>query len=172
MSSGSRPMIRKLPVAEIAVAVLAVTAGVGVYAWAHNDQGALAESKARGAEIVAALESYHGRHGTYPAELAALVPDHLPSVRQPTWGLERWRYRRFTAEDVTGVAVTGIAERALAGAAATSVPDAAPATAADSTARPDGAEAEVFFQLSVARNASGYPVLYYDFAAQRWVLNN
>lgn len=30
----------------------------------------------------------------------------------------------------------------------------------------------VYFQLSVAANESGYPVLYYDFAAQRWVLNN
>jgi hypothetical protein len=30
----------------------------------------------------------------------------------------------------------------------------------------------VYFQLSVAADESGYPVLYYDFAAQRWVLNN
>lgn len=30
----------------------------------------------------------------------------------------------------------------------------------------------VYFQLSVAADRSGYPVLYYDFAAQRWVLNN
>lgn len=32
--------------------------------------------------------------------------------------------------------------------------------------------ADVYFQLSVAADESGYPVLYYDIAAQRWVLNN
>jgi hypothetical protein len=32
--------------------------------------------------------------------------------------------------------------------------------------------AAVYFQLSVAADDSGYPVLYYDFAAGRWVLNN
>jgi hypothetical protein len=30
----------------------------------------------------------------------------------------------------------------------------------------------VYFQLSVAADESGYPVLYYDFATGRWVLNN
>lgn len=30
----------------------------------------------------------------------------------------------------------------------------------------------VYFQLSVAADESGYPVLYYDFATRRWVLNN
>ena len=31
---------------------------------------------------------------------------------------------------------------------------------------------EVYFQLSVPANESGYPVLYYDFRTGRWVLNN
>lgn len=30
----------------------------------------------------------------------------------------------------------------------------------------------VYFQLSVAADESGYPVLYYDFSTRRWVLNN
>lgn len=46
-------------------------------------------------------------------------------------------------------------------------------TAAD--VAPGGAAADSaseYFQLSVAQNESGYPVLYYDLAARRWVLNN
>ena len=30
----------------------------------------------------------------------------------------------------------------------------------------------LYFQLSVAANDRGYPVLYYDFSGRRWVLNN
>ena len=33
-------------------------------------------------------------------------------------------------------------------------------------------EDEVYFQLSVPANESGYPVLYYDFLTGHWVLNN
>jgi hypothetical protein len=44
-------------------------------------------------------------------------------------------------------------------------PHASPMTDADDTER-------TYFQLSVARDESGYPVLYYDFATRRWVLNN
>jgi hypothetical protein len=131
-------MMKKLPVAEIVVITLVLLAGVGVFWWAHRDHGQLEESKERGAAIVAALESYREHHDTYPAELAELVPDHAARIEEPTWGLERWRYRRFTPEDVA------------AGAG----------------------RDEVYFQLSVAANASGYPVLYYDYTARRWVLNN
>jgi type II secretory pathway pseudopilin PulG len=31
---------------------------------------------------------------------------------------------------------------------------------------------EVFFQLSVAANDSGFPLLFYDYVGGRWVLNN
>lgn len=33
-------------------------------------------------------------------------------------------------------------------------------------------EGVIYFRIAVAANASGYPVLYYDFATGRWVLNN
>jgi type II secretory pathway pseudopilin PulG len=131
-------MARKLPIAEIVVIGLVLVAGAGIYWWAHRDQGQLEESKERGTAIVAALDAYSARHGTYPERLADLVPEHLPEIEDPAWGLGRWRYRRFTPEEVA------------AGA---------------------GTEA-VFFQLSVAANESGYPVLYYDYTARRWVLNN
>jgi type II secretory pathway pseudopilin PulG len=131
-------MKRKLPVAEIVVIVLALAAGVFVYWWAHRDEGRLEESKDRGAVIVDALQRYHAEHGTYPEELAELVPAHAPRIEEPTWGLERWRYRRFTPDELA-----------------------------------EGADGEqVFFQLSVAANPSGYPVLFYDYVGGRWVLNN
>jgi hypothetical protein len=155
-------MKKKWPVAEIVVATLALAAGIGVYAWAHNDQGPLEESKARGAEVVRALTAYHQDHGTYPEELDALVPDYLSEVPQPTWGLERWRYRRFTPDMVTGAAVMAPADPAAAAGTA-------PAATAPPTITPAD---EVYFQLSVARNTSGYPILYYDLKARRWVLNN
>jgi type II secretory pathway pseudopilin PulG len=129
---------RRLPVAEIVVVALVLAAGVGVYWWAHHDQAQLEETKERGAVVVSALESYRARHDTYPGELAELVPEHAARIDEPTWGLERWRYRRFTPEEV--------------------------ATGAGGD--------EVYFQLSVAANESGYPVLYYDYTARRWVLNN
>jgi hypothetical protein len=151
-------MLKKLPIAEIVIVVLALAAGVGVYWWAHRDEGRLEESKERGSVIVQGLESYHARHGIYPESLDDLVPDHAPAIEPPTWGLERWRYRRFTPDDV-----------AAAAAAAAYSP--APGEAGE-TAATVGAGDRVYFQLSVAANQSGYPVLYYDYTARRWVLNN
>jgi type II secretory pathway pseudopilin PulG len=136
---GSKKMSKKWPVVEIVVIVLVLAAGAGVYWWAHRDQGQLEESKERGAVIVEGLEAYRARHGTYPAALEELVPDYAERIEPPSWGLERWRYRRFTPEELAAVA--------------------------DTTGR-------VYFQLSVAANQSGYPVLYYDYTARRWVLNN
>lgn len=131
-------MHRKLPWAEIIVTAFVIAVGAGVYLYAHRDEGALEASKDRGARIVQALAAYRQEHETYPEQLEDLVPEYIASVEPPEWGLERWRYRRYTPERVGG--------------------------AADSAA--------VYFQLSVAADESGYPVLYYDFAAGRWVLNN
>jgi type II secretory pathway pseudopilin PulG len=131
-------MKRKLPVAEIVVITLAFAAGVFVYWWAHRDEARLEESKERGAVIVEALQRYRGAHGTYPADLQELVPEYAVRIDAPTWGLERWRYRRFTPEELAQGA----------------------------------GEDEVYFQLSVAANESGYPVLFYDYVGRRWVLNN
>lgn len=119
--------------AEIVVILLVVAAGVGLYAYAHRDEGRLEESKQRGAAIVEALESYRAGTGAYPASLDDLVPQHIAVIEQPTWGLQRWRYRPYS---------------------------------------PDEDDATQYFQLSVAAQESGYPVLFYDFVARRWVLNN
>lgn len=145
--------MKKLPVTEIVVILLALAAGAGIYWYAHRDEGRLEESKERGADIVAGLESYRARHGTYPEQLQDLVPEYVPRIEEPTWGLERWRYRRFTPDDVAALA---------------SATDSIAAT--DAGSRP--AADEVYFQLSVAANESGYPVLYYDYTSRRWVLNN
>jgi type II secretory pathway pseudopilin PulG len=175
-------MMKKLPVTEIVVVTLALLAGAGVYVWAHSDQATLEESKEVGAVIVQALQAHRADTGTYPADLEALVPAYLQRVDQPTWGLERWRYRRFTPAEVKAEAVVpadghGAASTGAAGA----VPGAAPGAAATAGGEaPAGAPASsgtsggdpIFFQLSVAANASGYPVLYYDYTARRWVLNN
>jgi hypothetical protein len=134
-------MIKKLPWAEIVITMLALAAGVGVYMYAHRDEGRLEASKERGAQVVAALASYRAEEGTYPERLEELVPRHLAAIPQPEWGLGRWSYRRYTPADV-------------------------------SAAASDGANDVVYFRLSVAANESGYPVLYYDLAASRWVLNN
>lgn len=45
-------------------------------------------------------------------------------------------------------------------------------TAAEVAPGAAAADSTEYFQLSVAENESGYPVLYYDLAARRWVLNN
>ena len=127
--------------AEIVVTALALGAGAGVFAYAHRDEGRLEESKQRGAAIVQALERHRAEVGDYPPTLAGLVPRYLVAVEPPTWGLRRWRYRRYAAAVVNGV-----------------------------TAPADGGKR--YFQLSVAANEQGYPVLYYDIAGRTWVLNN
>lgn len=119
--------------AEIVVLLLAVTAGIGVYAYAHRDEGRLEDSKQRGAAIVEALERHRAETGAYPEMLDDLVPRYIAAIEQPTWGLQRWRYRTYS---------------------------------------PDEAGGAQYFQLSVAAQESGYPVLFYDFTAGRWVLNN
>jgi type II secretory pathway pseudopilin PulG len=148
----------RLPWAEAIVTALVIATGAGVYLYAHKDEGALEESKRRGAELVQALHSYRREHGTYPGQLEDLTPQYVATIEPPTWGLRRWRYRRYAPDDV--------------GAA----PHDAGAAPGDTDVTPDdagGASADhVYFQLSVAADASGYPVLYYDFAARRWVLNN
>jgi hypothetical protein len=155
-SGENSSMIRKFPVVEIVVTVLAVAAGLGVYWYAHRDEGALEESKQRGVAIVDALQSYRAATGTYPEELEHLVPQYLPRIEAPTWGLERWRYRRYTPAEATADALAP----ADGAAAASHMPAVAEI------------DDEVFFQLSVAANPSGYPVLYYDYVGRRWVLNN
>jgi hypothetical protein len=136
----------KLPWPEIIVTALVVAAGAGVYAYAHRDESALEESKRRGEQLVAALDAYQRERGSFPEQLDELVPGHIATVEQPTWGLQRWRYRRYSTVDAVPSTEVAAAEAATAD--------------------------RVYFQLSVAADESGYPVLYYDFTARRWVLNN
>lgn len=173
--------VKKLPVTEIVVVLLALLAGAGVYWWAHRDQGSLEQSKEVGAAIVEGLEMYRARHGTYPATLEELVPEYIPRVEPPTWGLERWRYRRFTPDDIAAAAAMAASPPGAAPAADTQGPGASAAApggqaggapGADGASAPAGGGAAVYFQLSVAANQSGYPVLYYDYTFRRWVLNN
>lgn len=154
--------MKNLPWAEILVIGLVIGLGAGVYLYAHRDEGNLEESKDRGAELVTALTAYMDVHGTYPEQLDDLVPDHVPEVRPPVWGLERWRYRRYTPASVSVPAPSS------GGADGEAVRDSAAGGVQDNA----GASDELYFQLSVAADESGYPVLYYDFAASRWVLNN
>lgn len=126
--------------AEITIILVTVAIGAGVYLYAHRGEGELRASKERGAAIVAALEQHRAREGTYPETLDGLTPGYIAAIEPPTWGLKRWRYRRYTPADVS--------QRAA------------------------GDTATLYFQLSVAANEGGYPVLYYDFTARRWVLNN
>jgi hypothetical protein len=147
-------MGRKLPWPEIVVTAFVIAAGAGVYLYAHKDEAALEESKRRGAELVEALHAYRSEHGTYPAELEALAPGYVPTIEQPTWGLERWRYRMYSPSGAGVRPDEATGDTAAAAGVAAPPPD------------------RLYFQLSVAADESGYPVLYYDLEAQRWVLNN
>jgi hypothetical protein len=135
----------RLPWPEIVVTTLVIAVGAGVYLYAHRNEASLDESRRRGADVVEALSAYHTDHGTYPERLSMLIPRYASTVEPPTWGMRRWSYRTYVAD-------TG--------------------TVADSASDAGTPEAPVYFQLSVAANESGYPVLYYDFQTRRWVLNN
>ena len=126
---------------EVIVSMLALLLGGGVYLYAHKDEDRLAETKERGSEIVAALERHRRETGDYPPALEALVTEYLPSIEQPTWGLQRWRYQRYTRERAGGATDSASGDSLL-------------------------------FMLSVAADEAGYPLLFYDITARRWVLNN
>ena len=86
--------MRRLPVAEILVALAVVAAGAAVYAYAHRDEAEIEQTKAQGSAIVAALESHRAREGSYPTSLEALVPADLEVLPAPAWG-DQWTYRTF-----------------------------------------------------------------------------
>jgi hypothetical protein len=86
--------MRKLPVAEIVVALAVFAAGAAVYVYSHRDEPAIERTKTAGDEIVAALERHRAQEGSYPPSLAALVPAYLERVPAPPWG-EQWTYRTF-----------------------------------------------------------------------------
>lgn len=135
----------KVPWPEIVVTTLVIAVGAGVYLYAHRHEASLDESRQRGADVVQALTAYHADRGTYPERLSMLIPAYASAVESPTWGMRQWSYRTYVA---------------------------GPAAVADSASDAGTPDAPVYFQLSVAANESGYPVLYYDFQTRRWVLNN
>lgn len=138
--------MRKIPVPELTIGALAILLAVGVYWFAHRDEGALETSKQIGDTVVTALEQHRAEQGRYPDSLAALVPAYLDSVPRPVWGMGEWRYRRYTAAEA--------------------------ATADTPTAAAPGDRPAEYFQLSVPREPSGYPLLFYDLTLGQWVLNN
>ena len=88
--------------AEITITAIVIAVGVGVFAYAHRDEDSLEESKVRGAAIVEALERFRMERNDYPETLDALVPRFLPTIEPPTWGLQRWSYRRYRPGEVGG----------------------------------------------------------------------
>lgn len=88
-------MKRKLPIAEVVVALAVFAAGAVVYAWAHRDEADIDRTRMQGSDIVQALERYRSDEGSYPASLDALVPAYLADIPQPAWG-EEWTYRTFS----------------------------------------------------------------------------
>ena len=91
--------MKKLPWPEITVAVMILAAGLGVFAYAHRDEDELKETKTRGEQIVAALAAYRETEGQYPDSLPQLVPQYIPEIANPVWGLQKWQYSRL---DSTG----------------------------------------------------------------------
>ncbi len=75
----------------IAAAVLAVAAFVGLRFGGRVRMAAFHSLAERSAPLVQAIRSYESRHGTPPADLAALVPQFLPSI--PSTGMAA--YPRF-----------------------------------------------------------------------------
>ena len=78
---------------------MALAIGAAIFLYAHKDEGALEESKQRGSEIVEALERHRIEHGDYPPTLDSLIPSYLPAIDAPSWGLGRWKYERYTAQE-------------------------------------------------------------------------
>lgn len=138
---------RRFQLALPLVVLAGLAVGVGIYWWAHRDAGRLEETRRLGAELVAALEAYRADRGEYPETLDDLVPDYLARIERPTWGVGEWTYRRYAVQADAGMA-------------------------ADSADAGGAGDVAYYFTLSVAANEQRYPVLYYDVADRRWVLNN
>ena len=86
--------MRKLPLAEMLVALAVLAGGVGVYVYAHRDEAAIETTKDRGDLLVAALERHRAVASRYPDSLPQLVPAHLDSIPRPAWG-DAWTYQPF-----------------------------------------------------------------------------
>ncbi|MEO8377052.1 MAG: hypothetical protein ABI579_05215 [Candidatus Sumerlaeota bacterium] len=54
-----------------------------------------------GAAIREALKAYRADMGSYPNQLAALVPRFIEAVPSPKWGGDRWSYRPEKPDDYT-----------------------------------------------------------------------
>lgn len=47
--------------------------------------------------IIAKIELYKSKVGSYPAKLDELVPEFLDEVPGPSWGVNRWEYEQWDA---------------------------------------------------------------------------
>ena len=50
------------------------------------------QTKKIGNEIKGALEEYAQKHSKYPKNLNELVPEFLPEINNPRWGMKKWSY--------------------------------------------------------------------------------
>lgn len=70
-----------------------MTSGCWLKPQADWSPRAVRESQERGNEIVAALERFRERHGSYPSELSELVPCYLRVIEPPLAGSQQWHYK-------------------------------------------------------------------------------
>lgn len=57
-----------------------------------NEKSLMTATTVSGNTIVEALEKFHNDHGRYPDALTELVPNYLPEIPPPVWGLRKWKY--------------------------------------------------------------------------------
>lgn len=54
----------------------------------------MAGTKQRSQPLLAAIRAYHSDHGTYPQQLAELVPDYITEIPSPGYHGCEWAYVR------------------------------------------------------------------------------
>lgn len=68
------------------------------FTYLPETEGAIRATHASGDQIVAALERWKAKTGSYPASLVKLVPSELVSIPQPDVGNGKWSYTLRTAQ--------------------------------------------------------------------------
>jgi hypothetical protein len=61
---------------------------------AKHEKRTIRETILIGDAIKNALESYAQLNNEFPEDLNELVPNFLPELKQPQWGMKKWRYNR------------------------------------------------------------------------------
>jgi len=74
------------------VCIVLVAASIIALGGCGNSANDIAETEARGNEVIHALSKYKSDHSSYPTDLTDLVPTYLTLIRKPTLGAEEWEY--------------------------------------------------------------------------------